>query len=32
MQILMTLFGCVVMVMLNASILHELMVRVYVGD
>ena len=32
MQILMTLFGCVVMVMLNASILYELMVRVYVGD
>jgi len=32
MQILMILFGCVVMVMLNASILNELRVRVYVGD
>jgi len=28
----MILFGCVVMVMLNASILYEIRVRVYVGD
>ena len=28
----MIIVGCVVMVMLNASILYELRVRVYVGD
>jgi len=29
---LIILFGCVAMVMLNASILYELRVKVYVGD
>jgi len=28
----MIIFGCAVMVMLNASILYKLRVRVYVGD